>query len=64
MKAKYTDLCPECERAIWVGDEIEAREFEYGWVHVVCPKPPRVKVCPSCWMEIALSGEHDCEAGR
>ena len=64
MKAKYSDICPECEYPILTGDDIERREYDVGWVHVTCPKRPKPKVCRTCFMEIALSGEHDCEDER
>ena len=70
MKAKYSGPCAECEQPIREGDEIVNIGFVVGgmpatWAHAECPPLPiMAEVCPSCFMEIALSGEHDCEDER
>jgi len=67
MKAQFGSLCPVCETWIHADDEIVNR-WSTGapeWRHATCPKPARRgKVCPLCFMEMALSGEHDCENDR
>ena len=70
MKAQFASICPECEKPIHEGDEIANIGFVVGgyaavWAHDECPPdPPKAKVCPLCFMEMALSGEHDCEDDR
>lgn len=67
MIAQFDSTCPVCEQPIHEGDEIVNRWSALApeWRHAQCPKPePRGKVCPKCFLEMALSGEHDCEYDR
>lgn len=68
MRAQFSTTCPNCERPIHVDDEIRLdmyRDLPGFWTHVQCPpEPPKAKVCPLCFMEMALSGEHDCDNDR
>ncbi len=69
MKAQFGGLCPECGEWIHAGDEIENIAAPVGgitpvWAHATCSARPEAKVCPKCFMEMALSGEHNCEEDR
>ena len=64
MKARFANVCPECERPIHEGDEIADVSRFFGppiWAHYECPpEPPRGTVCPDCHMERALDGSCEC----
>lgn len=64
--ARYNGTCMVCRDEIDVGQQIEFAE-ESGYRHVYCvPRPPKRhgKVCPTCHMEMPLSGVcANCEEG-
>jgi len=62
--ARYGGKCAaDCDRRIFAGDEVEYVDDQL--VHVGCVPAPDVEkeprpVCPTCFQEIALSGECAC----
>ena len=52
--AQYDDVCADCGGPIARGQTVT---YVGELVHVTCP--PKSKLCPSCHIELPLSGECD-----
>ena len=50
MKARYVGVCQDCDGVIRINDEV--RREKYGWVHVECDSPHKVKevACLVCFL--------------
>lgn len=59
--ARYASICSSCDDEIRVDDLVK---YDTGdrLVHTYCPAPrPPGKVCPSCFIELPVSGKHECD---
>jgi len=59
--AKYSGVCAACDERFPVEAEVEY-DTDGDLVHVDCPTlihPPR-EICPSCFMELPVSGRCSC----
>lgn len=62
--ARYAGACAQCDEGIKVAELIEFN-FDGDVQHVLCPESVSAfgtarPLCPSCFMELPISGRCDC----
>ena len=58
IAAWYETECNNCDHVIRRGETLKVEDGH--WVHVTCPPPRKSGTCPSCFLEISLSGACGC----
>lgn len=66
ITARFTALCPGCDRVITEGDPIDLDEESGHWMHPAClpapdPEPRHREVCPRCHTVRTVTGACLCE---
>ncbi|WP_217182674.1 hypothetical protein [Streptomyces sp. AC495_CC817] len=59
-EAQRQSTCADCDLEIRAGDAIVLAGGA-GWVHDTCPEVKPRPVCPTCFLEIPLSGKCPCQ---